>query len=617
MDLPIRKIINMKSLPVCLLLFLSPLSFAEWELPSPDKVQHPGAEASPVSSPLSYPDEAGFQDRAKVIIEGVSTGSLDKWRRGYFTGGDPGKYLPGQAMAKLLLNPEDPEPAKYFNDDRSYKEHYHFAAVNWARFLPIFGEQVLTAETQQKLADAAFKYGAYGNPNGTDNHKVMWWTSTNVLPHYLVGGRGLAHRSQEATLTQGKQDLHAYVKGLYLAGQGEWDSSIYLMFVMNGLMNIYDFSPDEESRLLAKAGLDILAAPFALKYTNGSMAGPNQRGFPKPGFANIADQTGYLWWNASLAVTPELTRNWLYTMHAITSSYRPNRVLSHLATKDTLTLPAEQRNSKANYWHGMGWTPTPGASHESLYIAPTYTMGSLWDAHASQHSRFSIVTRDGHVFSGGHPRKSNHKSEKTGLGFQDGSGRYLQSAQAGPLYLCLAKWPTDEEAAYSFFGFPEDLTPKEIDGWQVFESGNTVIAVLPISRDRSVEVSSTDLGKNKQIGLLKFPAEDQQAGFLVWTGDPSILPLLSSVKTAFDPEKSHIIIQVPGVHTIDFSFSPDDNGLHGNQAADVIIDGQAVDLTAWPIFDGPFIQQVPGKLRVSDGNASFIVDFTGDLPVYR
>lgn len=250
MGLPTRRLPVMKILPVCLLLFLSPLGFAEWELPSPDKVQHPGAEASPVSSPLSYPDETGFQDRAKVIIEGVATGSLDKWRRGYFTGGDPGKYLPGHAMAKLLLNPEDPEPAKYFNDDRSYKEHYHFAAVNWARFLPIFGEQVLTAETQQRLADAAFKYGAYGNPNGTDNHKVMWWTSTNVLPHYLVGGRGLAHRSKEATLTQ-----------------------------------------------------------------------------------------------------------------------------------------------------------------------------------------------------------------------------------AGPLYLCLAKWPADEEAAYSFFGFPEDLTPKEIDGWQVFESGDTVIAI--------------------------------------------------------------------------------------------------------------------------------------------
>ena len=41
-------------------------------------------------------------------------------------------------MAKLLVNPEDEMVVDYMNDQRSPKEHYHFATVNWARYVPLF-----------------------------------------------------------------------------------------------------------------------------------------------------------------------------------------------------------------------------------------------------------------------------------------------------------------------------------------------------------------------------------------------------------------------------------------------------------------------------------------------
>ena len=273
---------------------LPALAAGPWRVPDPAKVEHPGTDAAPASSPATYPDEDGFQRRTQLVLVGLVLQDLSTYRRGYFSGGDPGKYVPGYVMARLLRDPAA-DAVSYMNDERSFREHYHFAAINWARYLPLFGD-TLSDDTQQKLADAAFRFDAYLTGGGTENHKTMWMTSANVLPHYLAGGRGLAHRSKDAALAEARGQLERYVRGLYAAGAGEWDSPTYLMFTLHGLLNIYDFSPDEQTRAIAKAGLDWCAAYYALKYTGGLFAPPNQRGYYDQPFDSIADQTGYLWW---------------------------------------------------------------------------------------------------------------------------------------------------------------------------------------------------------------------------------------------------------------------------------------------------------------------------------
>ena len=186
-------------------LVVCPWAHAQWKIPSPLTAVHPGAKEAPASNPATYPDEKGFQKRAGIIVEGLATSELAQWRRGYFTGGDPGKYLPGPAMAKLMRDPDDAQARRFMNDERSYREHYHFAAVNWARFLPLFGD-ALTPETKTKLAQQAGRFTAYLNGGGTENHKTMWWTSANVLPHYLQGGR-LALKDKDDALAEAKRQL--------------------------------------------------------------------------------------------------------------------------------------------------------------------------------------------------------------------------------------------------------------------------------------------------------------------------------------------------------------------------------------------------------------------------
>ncbi len=614
---------NTLSSHLCILLALgfgfSTLA-AAWELPDPATTKHPGAEQAPASSPTTYADAEGFDARASLVVKAVADGGLEKWRTGYFSGGDPGKYLPGHAMAKLLLDPDDAEVARYMNDDRSFKEHYHFAAVNWARFLPIFGDPILTDDTRQKLAQSAGNYDAYITGGGTENHRTMWWTSANVLPYYLEGGR-LAKRDKARALAEAKQILRTYVSNLYDAGAGEWDSSTYTMFTLNGLMNIYDFSEDEESRLLAKAGLDLLVSAYALKYTDGVYAAPNQRGFAFQSHQSIADQTGYVWFGSNAPVDHEAARGYRYAIHAVTSAYRPNQVTTNLARKNVATLPATQHNRKANYWHGHN-SEARLATHETVHLDTAFTMGSLWDGHASQHSRFQVVvpTDNGaRTFTGGHPRKSDHTSKKIGLGFADGTGRYIQSAQVGSTYIALAVAPEDEEARYTYFRFPDDVEPQMLGDWHTFTAGKAVVAVRPVvGKGEVVEEQE----RNQTFKMLRFPG--RVSGFVVEVlpaEPPDVLALrLEAAQLNADDLAGNLSLDYHSVagQEIAFKFNPDPNGdNHGNRLATVAIDGEPMAMN-WPAaWGGPFMTLKDRVLKVNDGREGFVIDFTGDLPVYK
>jgi hypothetical protein len=608
-------------LPIAVWCLVAPLAGAAWNLPA--AADPPGGNAA--ADPRTYPDAAGLDTRFTAIKKALATNDLGKWRRGYFAGGDPGKYLPGAAMARLLLDPKDPEAQKYLNDERSAKEHYHFAAVNWARMLPVFGD-ALTPETRKVLQEQAARYGAYLEGTGTENHKTMWMTSANVLPSYLEDGR-LAKQSKEAALANAKRQLRNYVKGLYAAGQGEWDSSTYLMFDINGLLNVYDFAKDPETRLIARAGLDWLVAGYALKYRDGVYTAPNQRGFAKTPAGSIADQTGWLWWGGNAKPSDESMRNFLYTVHPATSAWKPNRVLTRIARKEVAPLPVEQRNSKPNYWYGKNEPPTPGQYRETVFSGRHHTLGSLWNGWGGQMTRFQWVAsgpKGGIAFTGGHP---------TGGKYEDGNGKYDQSAQVGGALISVARLPADEPLRHVFFSLPEEATAVEKEGWWILQAGDAFAAVHPIGgaavkteselSDKQKQENADALAKNQAPRhsprpLLKIAGDNP--GFILETADKeeagsaaAFAAALRS-KTKLDASRwetgSEITYTTLAGKVIRLRYQAD------KEFAEVSVDGAPVASENWPIYGGPLVRADKGVLEVSDGKEGYRVDFTGDLPVY-
>lgn len=607
---------------------------ADWKLPDPMTANHPGAEAAPDSSPRTFVDAEGFAARKKVLIEGLAKNDLQTWRRGYFTGGDPGKYTHGPIMAKLLLEPTAKDAIAMQNEARSLKEQYHFACVNWSRTLPIFGS-VLTEQSQQTLAGAVDAY-TYLGQGGTENHKTMWITAANVLPWYTTTGR-MQRMNREQALARAKQELHRYVSGLYTAGPGEWDSSTYYMFTINGLMNIYDFSKDEDARLLAKAGLDLLTAQMALKYTDGLFCSPNQRGFAAGPVQTIADQTNWLWWGSNAQVTAEQTRRFNYAMHAATSSYRPNVVISNIAQRKVTPLPFEQRNGRGNYWYGQNIEPRPNAYLESLYVTRHATMGSLWNGFGSQMTRFQIAAaseQGGVSFTGGYPEHWDHVGKRTGrLSFRDGNGGFDQSAQVGPTYISLSRIPAEETTQYSFFTLLGEQ-PVQGDGWVIQQAGKALVAVRGLG-DRTV-IGQSDLTPAQKAENDKLAAEGKAlkhtplpivrfeglaTGFIVELSDTDTFAdaaaFLAALKERTRVDSSRMKQDMAVSYTSLAGRRIDIRHVADSRRAEASVDGQAVDFDSWKPHGGPLVTLEGRVLRISDGQRGFVVDFRGELPVYR
>jgi hypothetical protein len=349
-----------------------------WEIPHPGNAVHPGSEAAPHSDPRTYPFETEFQERVDSLVADLAAYPVWNYRKGYYQdGNDPAKRVPAHAAARLMRDPNDPDALAIMNDDRAPTEHYHFAAVNWARYLPIFGSRI-TDETFTEYSQRAATYDAYTRPGGTENHKVMWFTSGLVLPHYIKGDR-IGDMTIDAATDKLKTMLRNYVKGLFSAGQGEWDSSTYLVFDLNGMMNIYDFHPDPECRLMAKAALDWFVAGYALKYTDGIFCSPHKRGYADEPADTKTDESGWIWWGTESDWFPEDMGYHYATFHTFTSSYRPNKILCDIATGKMPDF--EARNTKPDYWFGHGKSPSANQFQETVYKTPHYTMGTLWQGH--------------------------------------------------------------------------------------------------------------------------------------------------------------------------------------------------------------------------------------------
>jgi hypothetical protein len=594
----------------------------------PGSVATGGHMLAPAALPTSYPDTEGFARRAQFIFEHVANNDLGQWRRGYFSGGDPGKYLPGAAMGKLALNPDDAESRQYLNDDRSYREHYHFAAIQWPRLLGLFRD-ALTDDTVNKLRAEARKYGAYLNPGGTENHKTMWLTTANLLPHQL--DTGISNKSKDESIATAKAQLTRYVKGLFAVGMGEWDSSTYLMFDINGFLNLYDFSPDPEVRLIARAALDWYVTTYALKHRAGVFTAPNQRGYAKAPYDSIADQTGFLWFSdrSSLDSPPRF----LYALHAATSSYRPNVVLYNLATQTDLPLiPFEQLNTKPNYWYGQNITPEINNYAERVYVAEHYTMGMLLNGFGGQITRFQIVTDDGHVLTAGHPRRSDHTTKKLDeFGYEDGLGRYEQSTAVESTAIIVNDLPADEPIRYSFVTLPDGATTTTIDQGILISLGKTSVFVQPI--DSTLEVGTTDLtpkqisentreldrgrpAKHQTRPIIRVTAADgsNRPAVILEVADDRPEDFLRRIRsTEIESrlgEDGSLRYRAATGRVIDFKLGP------GNKPT-LRVDEGVVDPYRWDwVYSGPYVNQRDGILNVTDGRQGFSIDFTGELPVY-
>jgi hypothetical protein len=579
-------------------------------------------------------------------------------------GGDPLKYDLPPCTARMLLDPNDAPLRAFLAIPGNLNQQYHFACVNWARFhglaadrmgepwkrdfaaaVAAYREGRLPSDgPREHVASAPFSHDLVGEENeffggrasdgGTENHKTMWRTSgllySQILgPDARVSGHAApeAERITSKVLARGWQDI-------LKVGNGEWDSSSYYPFHVRGFLNLYDFSPKEETRDLARFALDYYFATYGLKVLNGNFAGAQKRGYVS-GFGMGA--MDLMCWAFVARTNQPVAPEPVLTIHQATTKYRPNRVLCNIIAKN-VPLPFEARMARPTYH-----LRDRNACQETFYCDGALALGSVamtMEDNPTQQTVWSLACRAAAgnlIFGGGQPKFRS----------PEGHSRHTQVVQkrsslavltAGKDLELLAdglsneqRWEKAPAAAETWLFVPRGAKVVFEDRERILiDAGEAWVLVRPIGRTawmKSAAPASTQPDKKASLaGTLAM------YDILVVSGRGSGYVVDAALKKTYAGQAA--ILKAAGAKPLEVAAEPAFRARYATLAGDTVevrhepadlrasasINGKAVDWSAWAdggVYDSPYVKVKDGRMTVTDGHEGYVVDFTGQRPVWR
>ena len=524
-------------------------------------------------------------------------------------GGDPLKVDLPPTTAALLLDSGNQRARAYLSIPGNLRQQYHFACKNWARFYPLLAEKMgekwkrnfyhwvgeyresrRPSDGNRQWLSLSRAHDLVGEPGqllggnvkdgGTENHKTMWRTSALLYSQLFPDSATISGYTTSEAERLTKEILLDYMKRILRTGNGEYDSQVYYPHSIEAFLNLYDFSPDEETRQMAKFILDYYFVTYGLKVVDATIAGAQKRGYLASG--NPGEMETMLWGffdHTSRDMSEART-----TIHQATTSYRPNKIIYDIVRKNVVR-PFEARMSRP-FYH-MDHTH---AFAETFYASGSYAMGNVQMTivdNPNQQMVWSLVARGKRgplCFSGGHPMRgstSGHSpytqtlqskgtmilvtaptrmiaaedtliapnfsktnrvnlwhlpKEEQGKGFET---RNRQKYARDPLKSMIPLlgetvssyenfWHDNKRSACSWFYYPKELKPQKVGNNWYIEAHNTFIAVVPLTESSALVNPSQEIrdqikgeaGKFfKDYSLLVFPGD--VSGYIVETGERS------------------------------------------------------------------------------------------------
>lgn len=311
--------------------------------------------------------ELGFRQRAQLLLEATA----QRYRPPSSQIGDAEKYYYPQAIARLsTLGPSDSLAQAYVAMFR-HKDPFHFTIIGLTRLLYLFPQEPTLHANRlsycQRVAQRSDADNAFTG-EGTENHVNMSRTSGYLLMQ-------LAQQTAAAPLYQQQMQraaswLKAYAQRYAEVGNAEWNSSTYDAYSVAAWLNVYDFAIDSTLKQAAQTVLDGYARQIALHYSWGLMGGAEMRGAGIGAYAAATNYLAWLWFGEGLNADFSTNREYIQSVHAATSRYRP--------PTDCLALALKTQTQATEY---RGFRPDNSLEKEHFvkeyfWITPNFTLGS-------------------------------------------------------------------------------------------------------------------------------------------------------------------------------------------------------------------------------------------------
>ncbi len=216
---------------------------------------------------------------------------------------------------------------------------------------------------------------------GSENHKIVQFSERLLLEEFAGADMDKSIRDQAA------YQIKMWCREKALRGYAEYCSTHYTERTLVPLLNIYDYTVDEELRKWVLMAIDQLMAEYALFQINGFRGGAMRRcyqssdqGYPNAelndGRYDCMHPAGYVFFNNTnlLPITYRASDQTIIYVFLATTKYRPTPIHRHLAhpeKRGVLELKSCRR------WDHEGSQPQAPDTYIYAWITPQYVLSSI------------------------------------------------------------------------------------------------------------------------------------------------------------------------------------------------------------------------------------------------
>jgi hypothetical protein len=315
--------------------------------------------------------EEGFRGRVRILTDHTA----DQYNPPSFSIPDPEKFYWPKIMARFEKYGQEDSLSNIWIEQLKHRSPFHFTLVGMARLMSIYDQAPALKNNKLLLLQNVFERSDSHNPwtsEGTENHLAMDRTSGYIFAqHALDFPYEFPDAHQKLELI--KEWISQWSQKIFRYGTGEWNSSTYQTYHINGWLNLYDFADDPDVRQMARAVLDYYAAEMALHYSWGTYGGSEKRGRGAVDInVSASNYLCWLWFGSHYEGDSFLPQGseYIQSMHAVTSTYRPPSQAVALAGKN-FTSPEWYQNSKPSYLF-----EEQSFVKQFYYIGKNFTLGT-------------------------------------------------------------------------------------------------------------------------------------------------------------------------------------------------------------------------------------------------
>ncbi|MFP4139239.1 MAG: hypothetical protein ACLFVY_01630 [Phycisphaerae bacterium] len=595
-------------------------------------------ETRPSRRPMSEAEYAQrFENRAEFLLRTIARDDPNEvmtWANQAVS--DHHKYVLGPVIANLATG-QDPNSAiralegmMEVNQAKEDRGLYHFAAYYRARIYLQYRDKLPDRIVQATEHDVK-NWMHIMTRGGTENHGFMHRTSGYIFSEYIPG----PYKGDRANQQWLEDWLIGQVRKFYSAGQGEYDSSTYVVFTAAGWTNVYDFTRREKMKKFSRAALEWLAAAQAVKYFHGCNVGPEARGFAGSAVTSNTDRLNWLWFDDS--ARPVMEQGWDKAgrfIHAVAvpavSDYRPDPIIRRIARKE-VPLPFEHRASKPQYYPAQA-----NKDQEYLYVARNYAMGTLYSPEKGVRTRGTILPQTtmfkACLLDANDVRAFGMSNGYHGHFPLEGRTPYDQYHQKRSAALNICYVPREEDARTrhrSIFGYPEQVgQPLQDGGWYFWEVADAYLAARPLN-DQAARGVATTPGKDGKPA----PVKDKDYAWLIspgkltgWAVQLGQKPEYATLDAFRKAVKQKVTVDTTNLQSSRMAtmttLEGDVISLHHTGGPggrpEAWTNGKKLTWNDWPVFDSPYLKEAAGsnRLWLSDGENALTIDVSGEMPTF-